>query len=101
MANSTQNSPLLNDTNKGRNFRTQAKTIFRFLWEYTATASMVTESTGVPQKNICRYKRDYEKAGMLWEVKKDTCKITGYKAWYLTTNPEKAPSLDVSQLKLF
>lgn len=101
MANSTQNSPLLNDNNKGRNFRTQAKTIFLFLQERTATASMLTEYTCVPQKNICRYKRDFEKAGLLWEVKKDACKITGYKAWYLTTNPTKAPSMNVSQLKLF
>jgi hypothetical protein len=62
---------------------------------------MLTEYTGVPQKNICRYKRDFEKAGLLWEVKKETCKATGYKAWYLTTNPAKAPSMNVSQLKLF
>jgi hypothetical protein len=101
MATNTTNSPVLNDTNKDSYFETQAKTIFCFLMEYTATASMVTECTGVPQKNICRYKRDFEKAGLLWEVKKDICKATGYKAWYLTTDPAKAPSMNVSQLKLF
>ncbi len=72
-------------------FHTQLKTIFYFLKENIATASMVANATGIPQKNICRFKRDLEKAGLLWEVKKDTCKTTGFKAWYLTTNPGKAP----------
>lgn len=101
MATNTTNSPAIKDKGKDNYFETQAKTIFLFLKEYTATASMVTECTGVPQKNICRYKRDYEKAGLLWEVKKAPCKATGYKAWYLTTDPAKAPQNTNSQLKLF
>jgi hypothetical protein len=96
-----QHSPVQKNRSKNNYFRTQAETIFHYLKEYTATASMVTENTGVPQKNICRYKRDFEKAGVLWEVTKATCKATGYKAWYLTTDPAKAPSSNLSQLKLF
>lgn len=72
---------------KGRQFKSELKTIFQYLWEHTATASMVSHATGVPQKNICRYKRDLEKEGRLWETEKKLCKHTGYKAWYLTTNP--------------
>ena len=67
--------------------------------ENVATASMVSNDTGIPQKNICRYKRDLEKAGRLWEIEKNLCRRTGYKAWYLTTNPDKASNNN--QLNLF
>jgi hypothetical protein len=60
---------------------------------------MVSDATGISQKNICRYKRDLEKAGRLWEIEKKLCKQTGFKAWHLTTNPEQAPFNN--QLNLF
>nr|NQU93081.1 hypothetical protein [Bacteroidota bacterium] len=78
----------------------QLQTIFQYLQDHIATASMVTDATGVPQKNICRYKRDLEKAGQLWEIEKKHCKKTGFKAWYLTTNPDNVPNCS-PQLKLF
>lgn len=78
---------------------TQLKTIFHFLENNDATASMVEAATGVHQKCITRYKRDLEKAGLLWETRKALCKHTGFRAWYLTTNPKKAPS--TNQLNLF
>ena len=97
----------MHNTNYPQHFRqdkdtsqfNQLQTIFHFLKENTATASMISEVTGVPQKNICRYKRDLEKAGLLWEVKKSYCQKTGFQAWYLTTNPENCPT--PPQLKLF
>ena len=82
-----------------KQFQNQLKTIFEFLKQNTATASMVTEFTGVPQKSICRYKRDLEKQGLLCEVVKKHCKITGFRAWYLTTNAELFPKSN--QLKMF
>lgn len=84
---------------KDTDFKSQLKTIFQYLQEHIATASMVADATGIPQKNICRYKRDLEKTGRLWEIKKKLCKKTGFKAWYLTTNPEQAPVNN--QLNLF
>lgn len=78
---------------------TQLQTIFSFLYENIATASMVSAATGIPQKNICRYKRDLEQAGLLWEITKSYCKLTKFKAWYLTTDPRKAAISP--QLKLF
>ncbi|WP_242916323.1 hypothetical protein [Pontibacter liquoris] len=51
---------------------------------------MVAAATGIPQTTICRYKSDLEKAGKLWEVTKAPCKLTGFKAYYLTTNKDKA-----------
>lgn len=74
--------------------KTQLHTIFHYLQEYTATASMVSKATGIPQKNICRYKKDLEKKGLLKEVAKRPCKVTGFNVWYLTTNiPRPAPNV--------
>jgi hypothetical protein len=47
---------------------------------------MISKATGIPQKNICRYKRDLEKHGLIYEVEKNLCKITGFRAYYLTAN---------------
>ncbi len=79
----------------------QLQTIFQYLQKHNATASMVADATGIYQKNICRYKRDLEKAGQIWETEKKTCEKTGFKAWYLTTNPENAPKNSFNQLSLF
>ncbi len=71
----------------------QVKTIFEYWQNRIATASMVSHATGVPQKNICRYKRDLEKAGRLFEVRKTICAHTGFRAWYCTTNKQLADTL--------
>ena len=88
-----------NFQNKSKGFNTQLQTIFHYLKENIATASMLSDATKVPQKNICRYKRDLEKSGYLWETEKKLCEKTGFRAWYLTTNPDNAPLNN--QLKLF
>jgi hypothetical protein len=96
--NKSRSTPL-NSESKGNNHNNQLQTIFQYLQDHVATASMVADATGIYQKNICRYKRDLEKTGNLWEIKKKVCKKTGFKAWYLTTNPALAPKSN--QLKLF
>jgi len=101
MENNQQNNPNkqpFKDTKKRKGL-TQKRTIFQYLKNNIATASMVTAATGISQKNICRYKRDLEKAGLLWEIEKKICKCTGFRAWYLTTNPEISPLNN--QLNLF
>lgn len=75
---------------KNKTFRKQKNAIFLYLKENTATATMITEATAIPQKNICRYKRDLEDAGKLWEVEKTLYKVTKHKAWYLTSNRKLA-----------
>ena len=95
----TNNNPLHKRQGKDTDLKSQLKTIFQYLQEHIATASMVSAATGIPQKNITRYKRDLEKAGRLWEIEKKLCEKTGFKAWYLTTNPEQAPFNN--QLNLF
>ena len=102
MENNQLSSPkVFSDKGQGKNtkgqvFKAQLNAIFQYLQEHIATASMVSDATGIPQKNICRYKRDLEKAGRLYEVEKKYCKITGFKAWYLTTNPELLPTVKPS-----
>ena len=66
--------------------KTQLHTIFHYLQDHTSTASMISKATGIPQKNITRYKADLEKKGLLKEVAKRKCRLTGFPAWYLTTN---------------
>ncbi len=78
----------------------QEKIVFDYLLLHVASASMVTDATGVPQKCITRYKRNYEKDGRLVQLKKDRCKITGRKVWYLTTNKNLFPKKP-TQLTLF
>ena len=96
MSNKNTNSPDLTalSQDKFKIFSTQKQTIFEYLKEHTATASMITEATGIPQKSICRYKRDFEKIGLLYEIAKKHCKVTGFRAWYLTTNQDKMPKPD-------
>jgi len=88
---SNTNYPPHKGHGKGKPHSNQLQTIFQYLEEHIATASMVANATGIAQKNICRYKRDLEKAGRLWEIRKGICELTGFKAWYLTTNPLYAP----------
>lgn len=91
MANKRMNNPdssLGENEGKDKYFKAQTQVFYTYLQEHTATASMVTAATGIPQKNICRFKRKLEKAGRLWQVDKKLCRHTGFKAWYLTTNPD-------------
>jgi hypothetical protein len=89
----------LKSQSKDKLKNTQLQTILIYLSNRLATASMVSEATGIPQKSICRYKRDLEKRGLLKEIEKKTCKKTGFKAWYITTNPELLTASN--QLNLF
>ncbi len=85
---------------KDKGKSSQLQIIFNYLFENRATASMVADATGIYQKNVTRYKRKLEKAGRLWELYKDNCKKTGYKAWFLTCDPDKVPNIS-KQLNLF
>ena len=91
MKNTLPPNDSLNSQDKDNSRLNQLKTIFQYLQNHVATASMVADATGIYQKNICRYKRDLQKVGKLWEVTKDVCKKTGFRAWYLTTDPTKSP----------
>lgn len=91
---------------KDTDYAAQKQVFYEYLKVNTETATQVSEATGIPQKNICRYKRELEEAGLLWEVREIPCPITGRMAWVITTDPDKAPKHepqpgDVIQLTLF
>jgi len=94
MGNNHTSSPcnLLTRLSKDTTPPTQLQTIFSYLQDHIATNSMISAETGIPKRNICKYKRNLEQAGKLWEVEKNACEETGNKAWYLTTDPDKAPA---------
>jgi hypothetical protein len=69
----------------------QLNAVFLYLQEHVATASMVSKATGIPQKCITWYKRELEVTGKLWEIEKKRCQITGFSAWYLTTDQNLIP----------
>ena len=86
-------------TNSKPQATTQKQIVFIYLQTNTATASMVEQATGIPQKSICRYKRKLELQGLLCEVSTKLCLRTGFRACYLTTNPDLFPKSN--QLKKF
>jgi hypothetical protein len=100
---STTNTQSLNYNSykqgKDNQIKNQKRTIFQYLQNHIATGSMIAKVTGIPQKSICRYKRDLELQGVLYEIEKKECEFTGFKAWYLTTNPDLFPQSN--QLKMF
>lgn len=73
--------------------------VFIYLQKHTATASMVAAALNIHRQKLCRYKRKFEKAGLLAEVRKGICKFTKHRAAYLTTNQDLFPIQ--SQLNLF
>lgn len=101
MSTTNTHSQSFNGLEQGKdtNFKAQEKRYFEYLKIHIATNSMVTNATGIPQKNLTRFKRDLEKQGLLYEIEKKLCKKTGFRAWYLTTNPELFPKSN--QLKKF
>lgn len=53
---------------KDKALECQLQTIFHFLQENIATASMTSVVTGITQKNICQYKRGIEKAQFISQI---------------------------------
>jgi len=74
---------------------------YEYLQEHIVTNSMASEALSIPQKNLCRYKAELQKANLLWEVDFRPCEVTGFKAQYLTTNPDLIPKVRNIQLALF
>ena len=78
----------------------ETQVFFDYLQENVCTATMVSEATGIVQKNITRYKRDLEKMCLLYVIEEKRCPITGFPAQWITTNPFMFPQNN-KQLTLF
>jgi hypothetical protein len=102
--NKSKQTPVksLKSTVKGKKHKTQLQIIHSYLSKRLATSTMVSAATGIPQKCCTRYKRTLEKSGALMEIVKKPCKITGFYAWYITTDVEQFNEAEPSkQLNLF
>ena len=77
----------------------QEKIFFEYLKNHVVSATMVNRATGLEQKCITRYKRKFEKVGLLAEVKTARCRVTGRNVAYITTNKSLFPK--PTQLTLF
>jgi hypothetical protein len=72
---------------KNTYFRYEKQRFFLFLQKNTATCSMASKETGIPHKNLCRYKEMLESEGLIMQLFKTKCRVTGHSATYLTGNP--------------
>lgn len=75
------------------------------LYYVTTTKKAICEAMQIPIEAGCRYKREYEKQGLLVEsIDKSVCPITKHFAHELSTNPKEFERLresNTNQLKLF
>lgn len=104
MKNANTSLKSLNSQSKDNIYKTSAtqlQTIFEYLSTRIATTTMVSIATGIPQKSICRYKKDLEKRGLLTEIEKKLCRVTKFRAWYITTDKTKFKQIVSPQTKLF
>lgn len=78
---------------KSINFRRQKQKFYSYLYSHTVTCTAASKALDIPQKNLTRYKRRLERAGVLWVVRRGICPVTGFTAGFLTTNPIIGESL--------
>jgi hypothetical protein len=65
----------------------QLKAVRLYLTENVATSAMAANALNIRIPNVCRYKRQLEKANQLIVLNKGICKLTRHRADYLTCNP--------------
>jgi hypothetical protein len=70
--------------NKEKKFTGELLRFHAYLQTHTASAGMVCAALGIYRPNGCRYVATLRKAGRLIVVKRDVCKITKFRADYLS-----------------
>lgn len=65
----------------------EIKAVREYLTTNTATATMTAQALDIYRPNLSRIKRKLEKKGLLKEVRIGICKVTGFRAAYLSTDP--------------
>jgi hypothetical protein len=101
--NVAQNLPSLHHESSDLNQHRSNETAiyYEYLQEHVAANSMASESLSISQEKICNNKVELEKLNLLWEVYFRPCRLTGFKAQWLTTNPTLIPEVKHIQLALF
>ena len=89
--NQTPNN--FNGQGKYRNFRREIQLVREYLSNKVATATMVAVALDIYRPNLCRYKAMLEESGQLRVVRLGICEETGFRAQFLTTNPDIIKSM--------
>lgn len=90
-ASRPQEAKQANTGSKGNTLLTQKEKIFQYFKEHTATVRMCEQATAIPSQTICGYKIQLLDDEKIIELPKKPCQVTGKKAWYYKSNPEKLP----------
>lgn len=77
----------------------QMSVLYRAFFEKPGTMLMIARQTNIERASICRRVDTMRKCGLIDIIKFDSCKVTGYKAGYYTTDLSKY--FGTSQLSLF
>ena len=72
---------------------------YNFLLDKVTSCTEVSKKLGIVQKNLTRYKRRFQKLGMLAVVKRHKCPVTNREVQFITTDPNQFP--EPQQLNLF
>lgn len=67
---------------------TQMQRFYHFLMTVATSCSHAAAMLQIPQKTLCRRKRELEKSGVLMVIGIIRCPITGRMVQKITTNPE-------------
>ena len=86
MTGNQRQSSSLKRWNKIKNSKVEKKTIFLYLLENDATASMISFETGIARINVIRNTRDLEQDQMLYMIAEEPCQLTSHRSWYITTD---------------
>nr|WP_319571671.1 hypothetical protein [uncultured Draconibacterium sp.] len=76
------------------------KLFFTALQHASTTKKAISEAMGIPIEAACRYKRNFEKDGLLVESADPVkCPVTKHSAHLLSTNPSEFDKLRKSKFK--
>lgn len=75
-------------TSKYTDYDVEKKVVQAYLLTRLATATMTAIDLNIYRPNMCRHKKELEKKGLLVVVCVSKCRVTGFKAQYLTCSPE-------------
>ena len=67
---------------------TQTQRFYEFLFTVATSCSHASAMLQIPQKTLCRRKRELELSGLLMVIGKIKCPITGRMVQKITTNPD-------------
>ncbi len=73
--------------NKEGIWLSQREKVFASLYHRPQTRLEVAVATNTPIQNVCRLIAGFRKAGTVFIIRRDVCRISGMLAEYISTNP--------------